>query len=562
LFQGQSATAASALADVIRTFNVRPLNRDSAEPMLDQVVAALARTDPGGQFRGVTYDLTQFNRLDVDWLVQTPNLWGRAANDIPYIPADCAGCDTPVGLPICRTDADCGESGATCRRVAVLDALPRWRGRKLCLGHSDALVDRLYALIASAQHSVDITALQPPPEGKLLEAVRLGLVALARAHRGVTVRLLIGQYPPNPVDARAVIEALVRDARAVPGSRVTVYVSAMRSCSGQPECSTLSWNHAKIIAVDGRSALVGSHNLWSSDLLLDQPVHELSLMVHGPAARDAHGFADVLWEFVCRNADHAPTVSSFVVRGSQPAGPGCLARIPLPAAQSVPAGSLPILAVGRLGAGITGAFANHSELARDLLVGSARASVRLSQQDIGFRALAVRPLNIRIPGDFDLLYPDTTIERLVDLMLRGGDVYIVLSNPGAETPTSSYSNAVALHEVAEEFREVARRRSPLPSAELRALLCRRLHLAPLRFGPDATWPDGHAIANHAKLWLVDDQVFYIGSDNLYPVDLQEFGYIVDDRATAGRIRAAYWDPMWRWSRAAAISGDDAPSCRI
>jgi len=92
------------------------------------------------------------------------------------------------------------------------------------------------------------------------------------------------------------------------------------------------------------------------------------------------------------------------------------------------------------------------------------------------------------------------------------------------------------------------------------LLCRHFHLAPYRFGPDASWPGDHPIGNHGKFWMVDDRYFYLGSDNLYPVDLQEFGYIVDSRAAAAELRQKYWDPLWHWSRAAAISGADAPSC--
>ncbi len=62
--------------------------------------------------------------------------------------------------------------------------------------------------------------------------------------------------------------------------------------------------------------------------------------------------------------------------------------------------------------------------------------------------------------------------------------------------------------------------------------------------------------------MVDDRYFYLGSDNLYPVDLQEFGYIVDDRAAAATLLRDYWNPLWHWSRAAAISGSDAPSCSL
>jgi hypothetical protein len=60
--------------------------------------------------------------------------------------------------------------------------------------------------------------------------------------------------------------------------------------------------------------------------------------------------------------------------------------------------------------------------------------------------------------------------------------------------------------------------------------------------------------------MVDRRYFYIGSDNLYPVDLQEFGYTVDDRAAAQELRRIYWEPLWRWSKAAAISGRDARRC--
>jgi phosphatidylserine/phosphatidylglycerophosphate/cardiolipin synthase-like enzyme len=32
-----------------------------------------------------------------------------------------------------------------------------------------------------------------------------------------------------------------------------------------PALPSLSWNHSKTVTIDGRVALVGGHNLWSSD---------------------------------------------------------------------------------------------------------------------------------------------------------------------------------------------------------------------------------------------------------------------------------------------------------
>ena len=33
---------------------------------------------------------------------------------------------------------------------------------------------------------------------------------------------------------------------------------------------------------------------------------------------------------------------------------------------------------------------------------------------------------------------------------------------------------------------------------------------------------------HTKFWMVDDAAFYLGSQNLYPNNLAEWGMIIDD----------------------------------
>jgi phosphatidylserine/phosphatidylglycerophosphate/cardiolipin synthase-like enzyme len=43
----------------------------------------------------------------------------------------------------------------------------------------------------------------------------------------------------------------------------------------------------------------------------------------------------------------------------------------------------------------------------------------------------------------------------------------------------------------------------------------------------ATWANGQPFSNHAKLVAVDDEAFYIGSQNLYPGRFQELGVIVE-----------------------------------
>lgn len=492
----------TAIPTVIRDRDIRAPDI-AAAPVLPQLLAELAKSDPGGAFAGITYDLTQGNSMPRDWIVQSPNQWGRKSADLPA-------------------------------------------------GHSDGLVRLVQDLVGSAQRRVDIALLQPVADGRFRDALRTSLETLARRGRPVTVRVIVGQYPPHYVDVPAFYRTLTD---GLDLGQVTVAVAAYRSCVAFEDCDSYSWNHAKIIAVDGTEALVGGHNLWSEDYLEDEPVSDLSMRVRGPAAASASRFVDRLWDYVCANLERKKSVALASSSG------GCVQAPPLPSAKSG-RGGVPILGVGRMGAGITKDFANQSELARDLMFAAARQEIRIVQQDLGFGL-----------GRADTLFPDSAIDRLVDFLRQGrGDIYIVLSNLGSKGKSgSTYSNDVTLPTLARHLRrEVERRfeaRDPLSRWEIRrrpdpvnAMLCEHLHLAPYRFGPDDSWPGGIPIANHAKFWMVDGRVFYVGSDNMYPVNLQEYGYIVDDARAAQELTDAYWTPLWQWSSKAALSGRGVDKC--
>jgi phosphatidylserine/phosphatidylglycerophosphate/cardiolipin synthase-like enzyme len=496
-------TDSTAVATVIRDRGIRVPDVASPVPLLEQLQAELTKSDPAGAYAGITYDLTRGNTLPRDWIVQTPNSWGLKASALQP-------------------------------------------------GHSEHLVQLVHDLIASARQRVDISLLQPAPDGQFLAAIRQALQELAQRRRPIEVRVIIGQYPPDNVDVPAFFKALTD---GLDLGRLTVSVAAFRSCVAMDDCDSYSWNHSKIIAIDGAEALVGGHNLWARDYLMDEPVSDLSMHVKGPAAASAVRFLDRLWEYVCTNLNAKDSIALASSTGSCPA-PAALALRRLGRA------GLPILGVGRLGAGITKDFANQSELARDLTLATAQHEIRIVQQDLGFRL-----------GRADTLFPDSTIDRLVDFLRQGrGDIYIVLSNTGAKGKSgSTYSNDVTLTMLAKHLKqEVQRRfeiRDPLLRYEIRrgpdpvnALLCDHVHLAPFRFGPDDSWPGGAPFATHAKFWMVDGHVFYVGSDNMYPVNLQEYGYIVDDAKAAQELTDAYWTPVWQWSSRAAVSGPEVKDC--
>ena len=554
-------TAATPVATVIRDRGLRPPDAEAPTPLLEQLYDALARSDPKGGYAGITYDLTFGNGLARDWLVQTPDRWGRAATDLPFYPLDCPTCERDVKLPSCNADSDC--KGGTCEAIWPASGSPRGTTRKVCFGHSDSFMVRLDELIGEARQRVDITLLQPIPDVRFLAALQASLGRIARSGRPVAVRLLIGHYPSAEVDAPAFLKTLTSGLDEIPRARLSVSVAAMRSCTAFEDCDSFSWNHAKIVTVDGREALIGGHNMWSADYLVDKPVHDLSMRVSGPAASSAARFADTLWQYACANDSQKASISiATYIAGQSAPSSGCLPTTALPPSPRRAAGDVPILAVGRLGAGITKDFANHSELARDLMLGAARDNILIVQQDLGFNM-----------GRADTLFPESTIDRLIDFLRREkGEIQIVLTNDGAVGNSgSTYSNDIPLEKVARALRAELQRRfernDPLWRYEIRrgpdpvnAILCERVSLAPFRFGPDDTWPGGRPIANHSKLWMIDDRAFYIGSDNMYPVNLQEYGLIVDDAKAAKELNDSYWKPLWKWSQRAAVSGPGVKDC--
>jgi phosphatidylserine/phosphatidylglycerophosphate/cardiolipin synthase-like enzyme len=550
--------SSTSIVALVKERDIRPPDLAAPDP-LQQLQRELAKSDPTGSFAGITYDLTRGNGLLVDWLVQTPNRWGRRADDLTWFEMGCKDCEPDISLPVCSTDADC--KGGTCTAIWPRTPGLRAAARKVCLGHSDALPLRIHDLVASARQSVDIVELQPAPTGRFTAALRAAIAELAFSRRQIEVRVLVGQFPPKGVDAEAFLKELVETARDIPGSRVTVSVSAMRTCTVLESCNSFSWNHGKFIVVDGREAIVGGHNLWTEDYLTDNPVHDLSMQVRGPAAASASRFADRLWSYVCSNLNYKDSISLVsYAPGESEFGQRCPSALATRRA-AVGTGSVEIMGIGRLGAGITDGFANQSELARDLMFAASRKTIRISQQDLGFRL-----------GRSDTLFPESALDEMIDLMERDGDVYVVLSNPGSfGNGGSPYYNDVPLQALAKRIKDNVQKRIDTADPRSRyairkgpdpvnAMLCSRFHLTSFRFGPDDSWPGNKTIANHSKLWMVDDRIFYIGSDNMYPVNLQEFGYIVDDRKAVDTLIESYWNPLWQWSKRVAVSGEGVEKC--
>mmetsp|Transcript_6969 Transcript_6969/g.15906 ORF Transcript_6969/g.15906 Transcript_6969/m.15906 type:complete len:358 (+) Transcript_6969:173-1246(+) len=157
--------------------------------------------------------------------------------------------------------------------------------------NDDWFPEKLANIISRTEAWCDIMSLGPP-DGKFLTAFQGALQTLAErsktAAKPIVVRMLFGNIAGMPVNCGGVIKALTKDLPT--DAKLHIWVGAWRK--------GFSWNHAKIIAVDGVYLHTGGHNLWDAHYLAENPVHDLSFELEGRVARDGHRFANQQWQFI------------------------------------------------------------------------------------------------------------------------------------------------------------------------------------------------------------------------------------------------------------------------
>jgi phosphatidylserine/phosphatidylglycerophosphate/cardiolipin synthase-like enzyme len=348
-----------------------------------------------------------------------------------------------------------------------------------------------------------------------------------------------------------------------------------------------SWNHAKVLDVDGRAAIVGGMNYWNDDYLQTaNPVNDLSMEVEGPAATDVSRFDDVLWTWTC---DHRRGFHTDVTLLNLP---DCVKVAKTQS--SLPNGTVPMMVLGHLGNGISvpgepygresAPFArprlhgnqcnplqrrdfndvnnsrsyeyrNPGEAALRALIQRAQKSIFISQQDL--LSCLLKPI-VATEAKFD----ERLFAILASKIVAGVPITIVLSAGGGSALGGYQNKPFTLKDVAQILQQSLEVDSHLPAAEARAKLCQDVGLAKLRNGPRGTWANGKPFSNHAKLVAVDDEAFYIGSQNLYPGRLQELGVIVEDKDASNELNFGYLRPMWDWSKADAVINPATKKCDV
>ena len=210
-------------------------------------------------------------------------------------------------------------------------------------------------------------------------------------------------------------------------------------------------------------------------------------------------------------------------------------------ANSADQGTIKSIGVGRLGMYASGPTSQPSDDALSEFIRSAKEKVYIFQQDL------YSQLKTELTATF-------TMDAITSAAVRGVHVTIVQSNKGdfggygAVEPKATYRGV--LDRAVEAFQNTGNSRDAS-----RKLACSAITYAPFRFSAALSgWPQAGAkpLGTHTKLVIVDDAAFYIGSHNLYPANLQEYGNIVFDSTATAQLNEAYWNKLWKESEPSVL----------
>lgn len=455
--------------------------------------------------------------IEGDWIAYSPKgYWGLDESTLPKgydCPKGTLGCDLQFERKLCTSDADCAASRTHCLPLQASISKPGDQAKSMCLGSGDRVMDDYYGTMVKAEKHLEISSLTLP-SGRFRVAMINAFAFLSHKNASTSIRMLHSStdgITPNILNpASKIMKQILSEVDAAGGDS-----SKIKMNFGYLSDKKVSWNHAKIVLADSNYILQGGHNFLDPDYVKEQPIFDLSMHVSGSAGLGVQNFINTMW------AKAGPMASNF----------GKDEKIVPPSVTDPGLGKSHVMGMGRMGS----LGDNASDEGFRLLLKAAKKTIYLAQQDIynDIAKLGAKPSH--------------ALPELVDAILRGVHVKVAQSS---STVFLGYG-MVAPEKAAKMLREAitkeaeARKFVPPNNMSLGEYLCQQLEYAPLLFNAKVLkWPDGSAIGVHPKLIIIDETGFYMGSQNFYPSDLQEFGLFISDSKITGELLEQYWGKIW------------------
>jgi len=398
--------------------------------------------------------------------------------------------------------------------------------------HSQNFIDAWAKPVAKAENFVDITTLSPPGKA-FMDALKSSLKDIQ--HKPITIRILLGGNSKTyqTFDVRQITKDLTSD--LANDAKLKVIVGAYSILVGAK--SWLSWNHSKIVAVDGKYMFTGGHNLYDAYVDIKNPTHDLSVTLTGKIAHIGHSFSNEIWDYVASKGSNGE-MCTFTTRETSD-GKGrekvySLEKEAPPRFDTtgsdivIPQQNIneeKVIALGRLGDIDTEAIVSDGAIAR--MIEEARVSLFISQQ---------ATLQLFHKTSFN----EKVVNGIVKAILKkpGVDVYILSSSTKEEWVGAGLQGYTGRHDPAQTWAYIYDAAVNLghKADEVAQALFKHLQVLP-------TANNKHEVPNHAKVVIADGSVAYDGSHNLYDDSHGEFGVILGELASQELV-TDYFSPLW------------------
>jgi hypothetical protein len=311
--------------------------------------------------------------------------------------------------------------------------------------HDHWFPDKIYEMLIRTEEWCDVLSLAPP-DGLFLDAFKRALKEICSRDMQlgrITIRIMFGNIVGMPVNCNKLITEFTKDLPEDAPEKIKLWVGSWRKGT--------SWNHSKIIAVDGKYLWTGGHNFWDYHYLKKNPVNDLSLEMEGGVAKDGHRYANAQWAYIVKKQSTAwgrfvdkripdaldvprrarVTISEYPETTTAEFPPMYKAKkksmrlIRGPAAIIDADEYVPVVTMGRYGKILK--KSRPSDDAFVAMIDSAQHILRFALQDIG--PVVLPGTKRALPG---LDWPYAYLNAMArSLYTKGVDIEIVFSNPGS-----------------------------------------------------------------------------------------------------------------------------------